>query len=225
MLLLLICLLPNKLLIFHHVLTTISFSDDEIEFFTSPVEVKGFVRNMDTDIQPPYNIYLTSDPFDDTIDVTVATFGNHDTLGFIFNKNSKFGDRFQLQDCKSSTPAARIQRWRSTLRNSFLVAIDGVNVLHMDDILRIVLESRNNDKTTVSCKFSILDTLSLHPQLGVPIMHHHQLTIIATDLSDMKGKDNMSTLVHQTYLNNCLPSIKTLHSKKARKLTRLILKL
>ena len=61
-LLLLICLLPNKLLIFHHVLTTISFSDDEIEFFTSPVEVKGFVRNMDTDIQPPYNICLTSDP-------------------------------------------------------------------------------------------------------------------------------------------------------------------
>ena len=96
---------------------------------------------MDSDIQPPYNIYLTSDPFDDAIDVTVTTFGNHDTLGFIFNKNSKFGDRFQLQDYQSSTPAARIQRWCSTLRNSSLVAMDGVNILHMDDIVRIALEA------------------------------------------------------------------------------------
>ena len=39
----------------------ITFSDDEIELSNSPVKVKGFVRNMDTDIQPPYNIYLTSD--------------------------------------------------------------------------------------------------------------------------------------------------------------------
>ena len=55
-------------------------------------------------------------------------------------------------------------------------------------------------------------------------MHHDQLNIIATHLSDMKEEDNMSTLAYQTYLNNCLPSIKTLHSKKARKLTRRILK-
>ena len=93
----------------------------------------------------------------------------------------------------------------------------------MNDSVRIILEVRKNEKTTVFCKFFILDTLSLHPQLGVPIMHHHQLNIIATYLSDMKEKDNMSTLVHQTYLNNCLSSIKTIHSNKARKLTRLVL--
>ena len=163
MLPLLICLFPNKLLIFHHVLTTLSPFDDEIELSTSPVEVTGFFSKYGH-IQPAYNIYLTSDPFDDTIDVTVATFGNHDTLGFIFNQNSKFGDRFQLQDCQSSTPAVRIQRWRSTLRNFFLVTIDGINILHMDDIVRIVLEARKNEKTNVSCKFSIMDTLSLQPQ-------------------------------------------------------------
>ena len=65
-----------------------------------------------------------------------------------------------------------------------------------------------------------MDTLSLHLQLGVPIMYQDQLNIIATHLSDMKDDDNRSTLDHQTYLNNCLPSIKILHSKKARKLTR-----
>ena len=69
-----------------------------------------------------------------------------------------------------------------------------------------------------------MDTLSLHLQLGVPIMYQDQLNIIATHLSDMKHDDNRSTLDHQTYLNNCLPSIKILHSKKARKLTRWILK-
>ena len=40
----------------------------------------------------------------------------------------------------------------------------------------------------------------------------------------MKEDDDMASLAHQTYLNNCLPSIKTLHSKKARKLIRRILK-
>ena len=133
---------------------------------TSPVEIKGFVRNIDTAIQPPYNMFLTSDPFDETIDVTVAIFGNHDTLGFILNQTPKFGDRFQLQDCQSSTPAARIQRWRSTHRNYFLVAVDDVNITYKDDIVRIIIESRKNEKTTLSCKFSIMDNISLHPQLA-----------------------------------------------------------
>ena len=109
----------------------IPFSDDKIEYSPSSVKIKVFVRNMDADIQPPYNIYLASDPFDDAIDVTVPTFGNHNTFCFIFNQNSTFGDRFQLQDCQSSTPVARIQRWCSTLTIFFLAAIDGVNILHI----------------------------------------------------------------------------------------------
>ena len=115
----------------------ITFFDDEIELSTSPVEIKDFVRNVDTNIQPPYNMFLTSDPFDETIDVTVAIFGNHDTLGFILNHNPKFGDRFQLQDYQSSTPAARIQRWRSTHRNYFLVAVDDVT-FHIRTILCVL---------------------------------------------------------------------------------------
>ena len=67
------------------------------------------------------------------------------------------GDHFQLKDCQSSTTAVRIQRWYSTLRNYFFVAIDGVNILHIDDIMRLILEARKNEKTTVSCKFSIME--------------------------------------------------------------------
>ena len=69
-----------------------------------------------------------------------------------------------------------------------------------------------------------MNNISLHPQLGLPIMHHDQLNIIAKHLSDMKEDDDMSPLAHQTYLNNYLPSVKTLHSKKAPKLTRRVLK-
>ena len=113
---------------------------------------------------------------------------------------------------------------QALMGNYFLVTIDGVKNSHIDDIVRIILEARENEKTTISCKISIMNNLSLHPQLGVPIMYHDQLNLVATHLFDVKEEDNMSTLAHQTYLNNCLPSIKTLHSKKARKLIRRILK-
>ena len=67
---------------------------------------------------------------------------------------------------------------QALMGNYFLVTIDGVKNSHIDDIVRIILEARENEKTTISCKISIMNNLSLHPQLGVPTMYHDQLNII-----------------------------------------------
>ena len=69
-----------------------------------------------------------------------------------------------------------------------------------------------------------MDTLSLHPQLGAPIMHHDQFDSIATYLFQIKEDDEISTLVHQTHMSKSWPSVYALNFKKARKLTRRVLK-
>ena len=88
----------------------------------------------------------------------------------------------------------------------------------MDDIVRIILEARKNEKTTISCKFSIMDNISLYTQLGIPIMHHDQLNIITKYISGIKEDDGMSILAHQTYLNNIYPQLRLFISRRMMKI-------
>ena len=39
------------------------------------------IRNMTTNIEPPFNVTLGSDPFDDILEIDISTRGNHPTLG------------------------------------------------------------------------------------------------------------------------------------------------
>ena len=83
----------------------------------------AIIRNLTTDIEPPFHICLSSNPFDDVLTIDVSTRGDHPTLGFELDDNEYIGQRLQLMNCATSTPAARIPRWRSTLRNSFPLSI------------------------------------------------------------------------------------------------------
>ena len=50
--------------------------------------------------------------------------GTHETMGLILQTNGDFGNGLQLKECKRSTPAAKIPKWKSTLRESFLIKIN-----------------------------------------------------------------------------------------------------
>ncbi len=67
----------------------------------------------------PYDISLTSSPFDTYTDRTIHLLGSHETLGLEFVDCPKYG-LARLKHCKRSTPAARLTRWRSELRDGFL---------------------------------------------------------------------------------------------------------
>ena len=43
---------------------------------------------MTTAIEPPINVYLTDDPFENLVTIDVKTFGNHPTLGLILKQNN-----------------------------------------------------------------------------------------------------------------------------------------
>ena len=74
---------------------------------------------MHIGIEPPYHITLSSDPIDNNIDVPIPLRGTHDTLGLHIEMDTKM-NRIQLRNCISSTPAAKIPRWRSTLRDGYI---------------------------------------------------------------------------------------------------------
>ena len=75
-----------------------------------------------------YNITLLSDPIDNNIHVEIPMKGNHDTLILIVRHTPDIGNRVQLIECKKSTTAVRIPKWRSMLRYAFITSIQGHNI-------------------------------------------------------------------------------------------------
>ena len=69
------------------------------------------------------------------ITIDVGTHGNHPTLGLMLLQNATMNNRPQLQECAKSTPAARIPKWRSTLRRSFPITINGKRITSEQDVV------------------------------------------------------------------------------------------
>ena len=180
---------------------------------------------MTTTIEPPFNVTLGSDPFDDVLEIDISTRGHHPTLGLQMETNAALGERLQLSNCAASTPAARIPRWRSTLRQSFPLSIGDQQITTINDIERVVKMARLNKQYTITCRFGVMDKVAMHPQTGVPIIFHDQLNVISQHLASMKLDEQATNEKHQRYLNAVLPTVHAVKSKKKRaKLTRKILK-
>ena len=180
---------------------------------------------MITIFEPPYNITLSSDPFDDVLEIGISTHGVHPTLGLELHSNDEIGERLQLENCAKSTPAARIPRWRSTLRHSFPIAIVTTAVHTVQDIKNAVKSARINNESTINCKFGVMKKVAMHPQTGVPIIFHDQLNVISQHLATIKLDHEANNEKHKRYLDAILPTVHAVKSKKKRaKLTRRILK-
>ena len=82
--------------------------------------VQVHIINMSTIISQPYTIRMLTTTFDSSLGVETTTRGKHETIGIIMTQKIEFGNGWQLQDCRVSTLAARMQELNSTLRNSFL---------------------------------------------------------------------------------------------------------
>ena len=66
------------------------------------------VHNIKTTVELPYQIYISSNSFEDAIEVSINTKGYYPSMGIILTTNTSMGHRPQLQECVKSTPAARI---------------------------------------------------------------------------------------------------------------------
>ena len=94
-------------------------SDDE--------NINPKICNIHTDISEPYHLTFSNDPFSNTIAIPLNIKGNNPHLGLLLKHHDDFG-RLQLIDCTPGTPAAKIPRWRSTIKNGFLTKYNGTSV-------------------------------------------------------------------------------------------------
>ena len=138
---------------------------------------------MTTTVEIPYQIYMSSDPFEDFIEVLIDTKDHHPSMGLVFTTNTSMGYRSQLQECLKSTPAARIPKWRSTLRGSFPTEIYAQKIATLQDVDKAVCKAREDTKINIVCKFSIIDKIVMRPQQGAPILYNDQLNIVATHIA------------------------------------------
>ena len=50
------------------------------------------IKNTHTNIELPYNIYMSLDPFEDKIYIDINTRGDHTTLGLVISNNKKISN-------------------------------------------------------------------------------------------------------------------------------------
>ena len=150
---------------------------------------------MHTDISLPYHLTFSNDPFDNTICIPIQVKGNDPCLGLHLKHNDDF-NRLQLIECTPGTPAAKIPKWRSTLRNGFVTKYNDTNISSINDLKTLIAASRKNGNKTISVTFSTVERQSMHPVYGVPQLQHDQLNIMAQHLQNIKEEINTQRFIN-----------------------------
>ena len=207
------------------------------------VELENATKDLHVAFRMPYDITLSDSPLDNQTFRTVTVTGNNPTLGFDLRTCKHFGLP-QVHDCLKSTPAAKLPRWRSELRNAYVTSVNGKPVATVSQFCESIELARATATTTVEIGFATISKASMHPQLGIPQLYHDQLNIISDHIWDLRynpewhaeAEDALPILEvirkEGTYEN--LPEqdkvklqdvlLKAASVKKQRKLTRRILK-
>ena len=118
-----------------------------------------------------FGIEFSNDPFDNVISMKVDNKGDHPTQGLDVQMNEKF-ERLQLIACNKGTPAGRIERWRSTIKNGFLLAVNEQPVNSETQLQQAIRECNDN---TFDIRIGMVEKQALHPQTGVPHLYFDQM--------------------------------------------------
>ena len=81
----------------------------------------------------PYNISLSLNPFDNYTHRTIQVKGDHPLLGLSL-QSCATRNIPQIVECLKSTPAIRIPRWKTELKNAYIIAVDNNEVRTIDQV-------------------------------------------------------------------------------------------
>jgi deoxyuridine 5'-triphosphate nucleotidohydrolase len=138
----------------------------------------------------PYNIYLSTDPFDDVIPIAIKDFGSHTTMGMVL-ENCPVRNRPKLVDILHSNPASRIKRWRSTIKNSYITQIDEHPIDTIDDVIQAIQTCRQQALAEITIEFAVdIKPSGIHPTEGIPMLFSDQLNVIAKYITEIKEQVN-----------------------------------
>ena len=188
-------------------------SDDESIDNISRKSTVPCISSMYTDITAPFHLTLSDDPIDNTFNIKVNIKGNHKTLGLEIELDATM-NRIKLLTCTPGTPAAKIPRWRSTLKNGYITKYNDTHIKSIAHLSELIENSRLNGDTSTTITFSTIERTAMHPQFGVPQIHHDQLNIIAAHLQEIKEDVNT-----QRFNNNSdviLPTVNKLTRRKLK---------
>jgi len=147
---------------------------------------------LQTDGMEPYNVWMSTDPFHYRLKINIDLQGNHPTVGLIV-KQCPNTDQVQLTNMAPGTPGVRLPEWRSTLRRSILLAINGHAINHPDDVSRVIAEVRAQGATHGVFEFATATGLTHHPTEGSLHLYYDQLNIIASHLQQYHPMATINT--------------------------------
>ncbi len=126
----------------------------------------------------PFDIWMSHDPFDAVIPVQIDLKGHHPTLGMVF-ETCPIHNRLPLKDIVPSTPAAKIKKWRSTLKNHHLVSVGTHIIRTIDELTSIIQTFMDNNNLFIQLCFSVDKHYGINPTSQIPILHWDQLNAIS----------------------------------------------
>jgi len=126
----------------------------------------------------PYEIWLSSDPFDQTLTVSIDVKGDHPTLGLVLTRCPD-RNRPQLKDMATSTPGARIKKWRSTLRNAYLLKLNNLPVTTVDEVINVISNARKDKLFKLQGTFATEKCYGVHPIDGNLTLYFDQMDAFA----------------------------------------------
>ena len=127
---------------------------------------------------PPDDFHLSTYPFGPSTEFTLPLKGQHPTLGLdlITDPNNS---QIVMKSCSPSTPAARIPRWRSTLRNSVIIAVNGAPIDSSQQIMDIITKARTAKDPSLSFTVIPKEHIEVTPDTNIPQIHFDQLNVTA----------------------------------------------
>jgi dUTP pyrophosphatase len=134
----------------------------------------------------PFDIYLSLDSFDSIQQMSISVKGDHPTLGMNLTQCSA-RNRLRLIDMHPGTPGSRLPKWRSILRNTYLISVQDSPITTLENLHQAIQQAQSLGTLKINCKFAVDRSYSMHPQEGIPQLYFDQLNTIAKHLQDIQS--------------------------------------
>jgi len=156
--------------------------------------------------QKPYDLYFSTDPFDQTLAIDVPIKGDHPTLGIL----TDFCDarqRLQVRDMALSTPGSRLKKWRTVIRKSYILKFNDFSIQSQQDLEHAISQTRLRRMLKAKLVIATDRSYGVDPMEGILQIHFDQLNTIAKHLEDIKRDQDaaqMATLPSPTQATVCM---------------------
>lgn len=134
----------------------------------------------------PTMVEMSTNPYENELHHHITLNGKHPTLGLQLEMCPQ-RNLPKLTQCQKGTPSAKLPKWRSTLRHSYITHINNKPITTIEEVRTTIKDLRKLKETQVDITFSTLQKLSLHSETGVPQLYFDQLQSITQHISDIKN--------------------------------------